>query len=543
VPDSVRFTAVWAAAVLLASACGDSSSPSATLPPNDQGWWRNAVGYEIFVRSFADSDGDGIGDLKGITARLDALNDGNPVTATDLGVNLLWLMPPFPSPSYHGYDVTDYRAVNPQYGTLADLEALVQAAHRRGIRVVLDMVLNHSSSQHPWFTGAAQGPSAPRRDWYVWSATDPGWASPFGGSPWRAGNSAYYYGIFASSMPDLNLGNASVEQELVDSMKFWLARGLDGFRLDAVRYYVATGPSVLQQMDQPETHAFLRRIRAALQAAYPQALLVAEAWADVDTVATYYGKGDEVQLAFAFDQADAIRSSVAKGSSDDLVNSLARTEAALAGKDRGFDAPFLSNHDQVRVARSLGGDVAAARLGAAAMMAMPGTPFLYYGEEIGMQGGASSDDRDKRTPYRWDATPPGYGFTTSATTWYGPTAEAAGVDLASQRADGASLWNAYRRLVAVRVGSAALTGTGAARATVSGGGPGAFALLRSASSQRVLFVANFATTPSGSFTVDAAGSPGSVLESQGLTGTPSAAGGKIAIAGLAARGYAFIQLN
>jgi glycosidase len=177
------------------------------------------------------------------------------------------------------------------------------------------------------------------------------------------------------------------------------------------------------------------------------------------------------------------------------------------------------------------------------MMAMPGTPFLYYGEEIGMQGGPGSDDRDKRTPYRWDATPPGYGFTTAATTWYGPTAEAAGVDLATQRADGGSLWNAYRKLVAVRRGNAALAGTGATRPAVTGGGAGSFALLRTAPSQRVLFVANFAAAPSGAFTVDAAGTPGTVLEAQGLTGTPTAAGGKIAVAGLAPRGYAFIQLN
>ena len=539
-PASLRVT--WVVLAGAAAACGGGSTPAPAPTPN-QGWWRDRVVYEIFVRSFADSDGDGVGDLKGLTAHLDDLNDGNPATSTDLGVNAIWLMPIFPSPSYHGYDFSDYRAVNPNYGTLADLDALLAAAHQRGIKVILDMVLNHSSSAHPWFVDSRQGTGAARRDWYVWNATDPGWQSPLGGGPpWRASGGAWYYAPFSQGMPDLNLGNAAVEQELVDTMRFWLARGVDGFRLDAVRYFFASGPQGYEQRDQPASHDFLKRIRAALQRDYPDVLLAAEAWASQDTVATYYGQGDEVQLAFAFDQAAATKSSVAAGVSDALVNSLAITESTLAGKDRGFDAPFLSNHDQVRVARTLGGDAGALRVAAATLVALPGTPFLYYGEEIGMQGGAGTPDQDKRTPIRWTATPPGYGFTSGSTTWYGATSEAAGVDVATQRADASSLWNLYRRLIALRRSTAPLTAGDAVRPLVTGAGPGVLAIVRSASGKRVVFLANFAAAATGPLAVEVAGVP-SVLLAEGLAGAPSVAGGKLSIPGLAPRAFAFFQMD
>ena len=533
--------AIWMAFVGLA-ACGGGSAP-APLPPAAEGWWRDKVVYEVFVRSFADSDGDGIGDLKGLTAHLDDLNDGDPSTTTDLGVDAVWLMPIFPTPSYHGYDVTDYRGVNPQYGTFADFDAFVAAAHRRGIRVILDMVLNHSSSLHPWFFDSRQGTSMPKRDWYVWSATDPSWQSPLGGgSPWRPGSGDTYYAVFSPTMPDLNLGNVAVERELVDSMKFWLARGVDGFRLDAVRYFFANGPAPYQQRDQPESHAFLKRIRAALQADHPEVLLVAEAWAPQEIAATYYGQGDQVQLAFAFDQADATLAGIAAGSSDPLVNSIAITETTLGGKDRGFDAPFLSNHDQVRVARTLGGDAPSLRLAAATVMALPGTPFLYYGEEIGMQGGPSSADQDKRTPIRWSATPPGYGFTTASTTWFGPTTEAPGVDVASQRADPASLRSLYASLIALRHARSSIATGDTVRPVVTGGSSSALALLRTGATQRTLFVANFGTAPIGPIQVDVTGTPRSLL-AEGLSSPPISIGGKLSLPGLAARSFAFIELK
>src|SRR5713226_8296436 len=177
------------ALLVLAAACHGGAAP---LQLNTAGWWRDKVFYEVFVRSFADSDGDGVGDLKGLTAHLGYLNDGDPNTSTDLGIDAVWLMPVFPSPSYHGYDVTDYRAINPRYGTLDDFDALLKAAHQRGIKVILDMVLNHSSSQHPWFVDSMQGKDAPKRYWYDWSDTDPGWRQPWNpsGTTWYSRNGA-----------------------------------------------------------------------------------------------------------------------------------------------------------------------------------------------------------------------------------------------------------------------------------------------------------------------------------------------------------------
>ena len=203
-------------------------------------WYHRAIGYEVFVRSFQDSDGDGIGDLQGLTSRLDYLNDGKP-GGDDLGIDLLWLMPINDSPSYHGYDVSDYRKLNPQYGTDADFTALLTAAHARGIRVVMDLVLNHSSKQHPWFQASAAGTN--KQDWYLWSDVAMSWKQPFGNSlSWHASGKRWFYGVFADSMPDLNYTNPAVTAEMTDVAQGWLDRGVDGFRLDAVRYLVETGP-------------------------------------------------------------------------------------------------------------------------------------------------------------------------------------------------------------------------------------------------------------------------------------------------------------
>jgi len=530
-------------AVASTLACGHASSPRG-ITPNTEGWWRDQVFYELFVRSFADSDGDGIGDLAGLTAKLDYLNDGDPLTVSDLGVDAIWLMPIHPSPSYHGYDVKDYRAINPQYGTLADFDAFVAAAHQRGIRVVLDMVLNHSSSQHPWFVDSRSGAGAAKRDWYVWSATDPGWSNAMGGG-WHLDNGAWYYAAFTGSMPDLNLRNAAVVAEMVDSMKFWLARGVDGFRLDAVRYYVENGGGSFAQ-DQPETHALLAQIRAALQADYPDALLVAEAWASQGIASTYYGDGDEAQLAFCFDLADGIKGSAQLGGASWLVTALQQAVASLAGKDLGFMAPFLSNHDQTRVRRALGADPPS-RAAAATLMAMPGTPFLYYGEEIGMQGGTGGDPQ-KRTPIRWNATAPGYGFTSAASTWCdldascAGTTEVAGVDVATEQGDAASLWQLYRRLVRLRHQQPVLSTGDVRLPAVNGGGGGIFALLRTTPTRDVLFVANFAGSDSGTFTVAADRVP-ILIDGEGLAGVPTASGGVVTFGNLAPSGFAFVSME
>lgn len=485
--------------------------------------------YELFVRSFADSNGDGIGDLPGVTAHLGDLHD--------LGVDAIWLTPIFPSPSNHGYDTTDYRAVSPDFGTLADYDALVAAAHQRGMKVILDMVLNHSSSQHPWFVNARQGTDSQYRGYYNWSATDLGWRRPWDGShTWYPAGRSYYYGLFCPCMPDLNLGNPAVEKELTEAMKFWLARGTDGFRLDAVRYFFESPSGDLA--DQPATHAFLKRVRANLQREYPGTLLVAEAWAAQITTSTYYGQGDEVQLAFAFDVAGALKSAVAGGVASGLENELVRAQDSLAGKDLGYLAPFLANHDMARTLRDLGGDPAQARVAAATLLALPGTPFIYYGEEIGMVGGAGGDDRNKRTAMHWTATAPGYGFS-SSTPW---NSSPETVDVASERADAQSLWNAYKTLIALRHAQAALTSGDMTFPTSSSTAPGVFALLRTSGAKRVLFVANLAGSSATSFDISAPGVP-SLLVQEGLNGSPSVSGGKISFAGLAPRGFAYVSLN
>ena len=514
-------------------ACGSSDPVGPPPPPGLHG----GTVYEIFVRSFADSDGNGVGDLPGLTAHLDYLNDGDPATDGDLGVDGVWLMPIFPSPSYHGYDVSDYRAINPAYGTLADLDAFLAGAHARGIKVVIDMVLNHSSRAHPWFVDASAGPTAERRDFYTWSSEQPRWTRPWEATnPWYPSGGAWYYGVFCDCMPDLNLTNPAVEAELIDAMKFWLARGVDGFRLDAVRYFYENGAG--QQSDQPQNHEFLKRVRAALTAQYPDAMLVAEAWAPIDIQARYWGNGDEAQLAFSFDLSDALKASATSGDASNVINILARAETTIP--DRAYEAPFLSNHDQVRVMRALANTPGPARVAAAALFAMPGTPFLYYGEEVGMLGGAGNADENKRTAMRWNAAAPGYGFTTG-TPWR-TSDEPAGVDVASQQADAGSLWRLYRALIELRRENAALYGAQATRPTTSG--PASLlALLRTdGDGKRVLFVANFNGAPTGAFTVDLAGTP-RLLLAEGLAAPPSVASGKLSFSDLPAHGFAFVSLD
>ena len=371
----------------LAACQGHAHPPPPVVPPAPadgvaaDAWWNGAVFYEVFVRSFADSDGDGKGDLRGLLAKLDYLNDGDPATTADLGVDALWLMPVFESPSYHGYDVVDYETVARDYGTNADLDALVAAAHARGMKVIVDLVLNHTSSQHPWFVDSASSPASPRRDWYVWSPNDPGWRQPwdpFGSSStWHLLNGAWYYGVFWSGMPDLNWRSAAVREEMDRIARSWLSRGVDGFRLDAVRYLVETGGGV-GQADTSETMSALRDLYAHARSVRPDAVLVGEAWTDTPIIARYYGStsavpgGDVLPLLFDFPLADAILAGVSAGNAAGIAGKLAEVRQTYP---RGAaDAPFLTNHDQQRVATRL---ASAARLrnAAAIYLLLPGSPF------------------------------------------------------------------------------------------------------------------------------------------------------------------------
>jgi glycosidase len=454
-------------------------------------WARGATFYEVFVRSFADSDGDGIGDLRGLTARLDYLNDGDPATTTDLGVEALWLMPIFASPSYHGYDTTDYRAINPDYGTLEDFQAFIAAAHARGIRVVVDLVINHTGADHPWFVESASSPASPKRDWYVWRADDPGWMQPWGGGPtWHEKNGTFFYGIFWSGMPDLNFANPAVRSEVESIADYWLERGVDGFRLDAARHIVADGPGDLQN-DTPETHAFWREFAAHVRSVDPKALLVGENWTTNEKIAPYYGStvavagGDELPMSFDFPLGSAILESVQMHDGSPVAETLAGVARLYpAGV---LDGTFITNHDMPRVATQLNGTTAALRSAAAILLTLPGTPFVYYGEEVGLVG--NKPDPDIRTPMPWNDSEAGGGFTTG-TPWRPFARGRATANVAAQAGDPASLLSLYRRLIHLRAGSPALR-----QGAITVLSPGAasspvLAFVREADSERVLVVHN-----------------------------------------------------
>lgn len=425
-------------------------SAAATVEEKEiRAWWNDAVFYEVFVRSFADSDGDGVGDFRGLIERLDYLNDGDPSTTDDLGVTALWLMPIFPSPSYHGYDVTDYRSVNPQYGTLEDFRALLDAAHQRGMRVIIDFVINHTSSEHPWFQAAQTDPASPYRDYYIWSENDPGYLGPWGETVWHRGmKEGYYYGVFTYGMPDLNFRNPAVTAEIEEIARFWLSDvGVDGFRVDAARHLIEDGQ---KQVNTPETHAWFKAFRSFYKGIKPDAMVVGEVW-DNSYAAAKYLEGDELDLAFAFDLASALVQEVNDGIAE-RINGTAQFELDIL--PAGRFATFLTNHDQDRVMSKLGGDIHKAKAAATLLLTMPGTPFIYYGEEIGMAGG--KPDENIRTPMQWSAESQA-GFT-SGTPWRAVNADYPEKNVALQAADETSLLAHYRALIHARNDFPALRG-------------------------------------------------------------------------------------
>jgi alpha-amylase len=482
-----------AAVVASPPACAVPAGPEATPPLGAPGWWRDRVFYEVFVRSFADSDGDGVGDLRGLIGRLDQLNDGNPATTTDLGVTALWLMPTFPSPSYHGYDVTDYRGVNPDYGTLADMRALVAAAHQRGMAVILDLPLNHTSDQDPWFVDSRKAGSA-HADWYVWSSTPEG-------SNWYPDGKRYYYAAFGPDLPDLNVKDPAVTAELTKDASFWLTDvGVDGFRLDAAKYMIEDGPTT---QNTPETHAWLGDLRRSLQTASPGALTLGEVW-DTSPISSSYVP-DALDMTFDFTVASAYVDAAGSGDGSSVGRILARITTLYP--PGGFGA-FLTNHDQDRVASTLKGDPAKLRLAAEMLLTGPGVPFVYYGEEIGMSG-AKPDERI-RTPMRWDASEPAAGFSTHAP-WETLSSDPSGVNVAAESADPASLWSGYRDLVALRAAHLALA-QGRYLPVVSDA-PNVIAAIRTSPTETALVLTNVGDAPA---------SPTLSLANGPLCGTPSA---------------------
>jgi glycosidase len=480
-------------------------SPSVTQWQHD--WSEGAVFYEVFVRSFSDSNGDGVGDINGLISKLDYLNDGNPATTSDLGVDALWLMPVFESPSYHGYDTTDYLTIERDYGTNADFQRLLDEAHQRGIKVIVDLVLNHASSQNPWFIESASSPASPKRDWFVWSPTSKGWTQPWGGNnqTWHEKNGAWYYGVFWSGMPDINWRNPEAKAEMFNIARHWLQQGVDGFRLDATRYLIETGPGPTGQADTAETHQALRELAAIVRQAKPQATIVAENWTDTPIIAAYYGStstikgGDEMPMNFDFPLADAVVSGVNSGSATGVIGKLREVQAVYP---RGvIDAPFLTNHDQVRLATVLGDSLGKMKNAAAVLLTLPGAPFLYYGEEVGLENGPTSGDESKRTPMPWMAAG---GFTTGSP-WFQYASGRDRENVASQDADPNSLLSRYRNLIRARHSSPALQkGT---LQLLDSGSPSVLAFLRVTNGETALVVHNMSDSfmNTGALAVPAAG--------------------------------------
>ena len=357
--------------------------------------------YEVFVYSFYDGNGDGIGDLKGLTERLDYINDGDPSTDTDLGCTGIWLMPIMPSPSYHKYDVTDYMAIDPQYGTMEDFKAFLEAAHQRGIDVIIDFVMNHTSSDHPWFQeasgylrglGAGEEPdlaACPYVDYYNFSR-EPS-TCELEGTEW------YYEAPFWSGMPDLNLKSEAVRAELEEIVDFWLDLGVDGFRLDAAKEFVSGATNANVEI--------LTWFNDMVKAKKSDAFIVAEVWTDLGTYAQYYASGVSC-FNFAFGNSDGVIPNTVKHVSGADASSYGRAimklQEALAAYDPDYiDSPFYTNHDMGRAAGHYFNEYSAqqTKMAQALNLLMSGSTFLYYGEELGMKG--SGKDENKRAPMYW----------------------------------------------------------------------------------------------------------------------------------------------
>ncbi|WP_083613610.1 alpha-amylase family glycosyl hydrolase [Paenibacillus sp. P46E] len=411
----------------------------------------STVFYEIFVRSFYDSDGDGIGDLKGITEKLDYLNDGNPATKDDLGIGGIWLMPINPSPSYHGYDVTDYRSINPDYGTIEDMKNLLTEAHKRGIKVIMDLVVNHTSRMHPWFVDSAKNKEGKYRNWYVWAEDQhrpvSGTSAAGSGNPWHPLLGSHYMGTFWDGMPDLNFDNPQVRSEMKDIGTFWLKQGVDGFRLDAAKHIYEDLLSDKSAATTAKNVAWWQEFRQSMSKVNPEAYIVGEVWENsAVSVGAYLDHA--FNSGFNFGLAESLINSAKTEKDSGVAFTLERTYklySQLSG-NAFTDATFLTNHDQNRVMSQLQNQPQHAKMAASMLLTLPGNPFIYYGEEIGMLG--VKPDEGIREPMRWAAGQPANG----QTTWEpGSNNDAkTGVNVESQLNNSDSLLERYRQLISIR---------------------------------------------------------------------------------------------
>ncbi len=447
-------------------------------------WWQRAIIYQVYPRSFQDSDGDGIGDLEGIRRRLDHLQH--------LGIDTVWLSPIYPSPmADFGYDVADYGDIDGRFGTMADFDRLIADIHARGMKLVLDFVPNHSSDRHPWFVQSRAARTNPKRDWYIWRDPKPdgsppnNWMSHFGGPTWTfdEGTGQYYLHSFLKEQPDLNWRNPQVKQAMFDVLRFWLGKGVDGFRVDVIWCLIkdetlrdnppnpAWKPGMgdrerlhsIHECDQPEMMGLVAEMRGVLDAYPGDRLLIGEIYLPLDRLVAYYGPGlSGAQMPFNFLLIGA------PWDADSIGRIVADYNAALP--PGAWPNWVLSNHDKSRVATRIG--AAQARVAAMLLLTLCGTPTIYYGEEIGMrdtpiplalvedpsekrQPGIGLGRDPERTPMPWDASPTG-GFTTGRP-WL-PLGDHAVLNVAAEARDPHSMLTLHRRLLALRRAHAALVG-------------------------------------------------------------------------------------
>ena len=405
----------------------------------------HGVYYEVFVRSYADSNGDGVGDLNGLTGKLDYLKN--------LGVKGLWLMPVFSSPSYHGYDVTDYHSIHPGYGTMADFEAFLAAVHERGMKVLLDIPFNHTSIEHPWFV-ESKDPASDKRDWYRWAdETTEGVnlkQSVWGSNVWRESESGWYYALFWEGMPDLNFETPAVRKEVISIVQYWLDKGVDGFRLDATSHIYAEGEfSMMQETDR--SAQWWTEFFTAVKGSHPDCYILGEAWENVERRAQLLRGLDS---ALNFDVGEYIIKLIKSGGSGKIyVQNLQKIYAAYAKvRENVIDAPFLTNHDQNRLYGMVGAKMERAKMAANMLLTLPGNPIVYYGEEIGMLG--AKPDEELRTPMLWGGGDP------LQASWRESRYNKKTITVSVQEDDPGSLLSHYKNLIALRnAHPALLTGT------------------------------------------------------------------------------------
>lgn len=402
-------------------------------PKRDMTTWTDEVGtmYQIFVYSFADSNGDGVGDIQGIIEKLDYLQE--------LGVNGIWLTPVHPSQSYHKYDVEDYYAIDEQFGTLADFEQLIAEAEARDMKLIMDMVFNHTSNLHPWFVDVKTNPDSPYRDYYALNDnTNPDF--PRIGAWHQLNETEHYYGFFSPNMPELNLDNPKVIQEWQNVLKFWLEKGVDGFRFDAVKHFYNQGELPVITDPTQQAVEVLQQLKQAAQRINPNVYFVSEVWLNTSSMAPYYAGNDAL---FQFDLAEAMIKAVNRGETgyiNQYVENVARFQAV---NPEAIMTQFLTNHDQSRVMNAVFQDKQRARLAASLLLTLPGTSYIYYGEELGMLG-AKPDERI-REPFPWQAD--GLG---GETTWEVVQLNKNLVSAAEQQADSTSLYQHYKTLIGLR---------------------------------------------------------------------------------------------